>query len=119
MPSIHDHDPSAPDPMAERRRRSTGHYDAVDAIIDAKPKAPTHVTTVTPLDDDGLLISVDDGNGTTIAIRVPTAGRLSIGLGTDDSASVVEVGLHTAGILTDTLRTLTGRGTAAPIVGHR
>lgn len=116
------HDPSQPDPMAERRRRSTGHYDAVDAIIDARPKAPTHVTTVTPLDDDdtGIAIAIDDGNDTTIVLRVPTPGRLSISLNTNDTDNVyVELSLHAAGVLTDTLRKLTGRETVAPITGHR
>jgi len=120
MPTGHDHDPSQPDPIADRRRNSTPHHDAIDADLAARPKAPTHITRTRAI-PYGFEVTIDDGHGTAIAITAPEPGRIAIGIGTDDRTLVVEFGSFTANVLDNVLRAVAGigPGTEAPIVGSR
>lgn len=111
------------DPMRDRRRNSAKFYDDVDAAVAARPKEPSHITTVTPLEepDEGIVIAVDDHDGTRITITVPEAGRLSLTVATDTEDATVVLPLFAVGVLDGILRDLAGLTVeqAAPITGSR
>lgn len=114
-------DDQQPDPMAERRRNSTGHYDAVDAAIAARPKSPTHITRVEPI-EGGQRITVDDGVDSLVEVTVLEPGRISIAVGdTGVIAGRVDLDLFAVGVLDKIIRDLAsiGAGHEAPITGSR
>lgn len=108
------------DQMAERRRASAAFYDSVAAATAAQPKAPTHITR-TGVIDGGLSVTVDDGNGTAIAVTAPAPGRVAIGILVDGRTLVAEVPAFAATAIINALGAVAGitLDNAAPITGSR
>lgn len=112
-------DPSQPDPMAERRRNSSGFYDDVDAAIAARATDPTH-TTHTEQDDTGYTITHDDGYGTTIRVDPgERVGRIRLEVASLGDTVDIEIPVGVADVLVSVLRTIGNMDVVAPIGGHR
>lgn len=118
--------PDDRDPMAERRRNSAAHYDAVDDAIAAQPKAPTYIATTSRLEDaDGVgartVIRYDDGHDTTITVAAQGLGRVRLEVASAGDTAAAEFDLHVAQVLDRVLRDVAGMtlDKAAPITGSR
>lgn len=109
-----------PDPMAERRRNSAGHYAGVDAAIAARPAQPTHIARVEPI-EGGSRIAIDDGLGTTIDLLVEEPGRITLVVNDGPYGAAAVISLSAAHVLDAVLRDVAGMtpDKAAPITGSR